>query len=337
MSKKFFGRFLVVCIVAILLVGILGGCGQKPQPPATPGEPAPKKYVIGFSNSGVSNSWAAAYFRAAVNALGELDNVKFYTADGNDTVAKQIADVEDLLAKNIDLLMIRPENPEALSSVVEKAFNSGIPVVVTGRSIATDKYTTFVMLDDKELGRKAAEHAVKLLTEKFGEPKGKVFELQGNMAAGSARGRNAGITEVFSKYPNIEVVAQQPANYQRAMGKSVMENVLQAHPQLDLIISHSGESLAGAIEAIEAAGRMGEAFLVGIDGYNGLLKAIKAGKAHYTVLYPVELGAESVRVAMKILQGEQVPKLWPMPIFEVFPDNVDQYVDMNAPDSAWTF
>lgn len=110
--------------------------------------------------------------------------------------------MEDLLAKNIDLLMIRPDNPEALSSVVEKAYDSGIPVVVTGRRIAADKYTTFVMLDDTEIGRKAAEHAVKLLTEKFGEPRGKAFELQGNMAAGSARGRNAGITEVLSKYPS---------------------------------------------------------------------------------------------------------------------------------------
>lgn len=332
-SKKYF-LLLALGIMLMLVMSALAGCTGTTKPDPQPSE---DKFVIGFSNSSVSNSWAAAYFANAVNELGNMENVKFYTTDGNDSSPKQIADVEDLLAKNIDLLMIRPDNPEALSSVVEKAFDAGIPVVVTGRSIATEKYTTFVMLDDADLGRKAAEQAVKLLTEKYGEPKGKVFELQGNMAAGSARGRNAGIIEVLSKYPNIEIVAQQPANYQRAMGKTVMENVLQSQPELDLIISHSGESLAGAIEALEAAGRIDEAFLVGIDGYNGLLKAIKEGKAHYTVLYPVELGAESVRVAMKILNGEEVPKLWKMEIVEVTPDNIDQFVNMNAPDAAWTF
>jgi ribose transport system substrate-binding protein len=343
-GKKFF-RFLTLALALMLVMSALAGCGDTGTTPNNNNndnnnqEPVDEveEFVIGFSNSSVSNSWAAAYFQVAVNEFGKYDNVKFYTTDGNDNVTKQIADVEDLLAKNIDLLMIRPENPEALSSVVEKAYDAGVPVVVTGRSIGTDKYTTFVMLDDEELGRYAAEAAVKLLTEKYGEPKGKVFEIQGTAGAGSATKRSKGINDVLDKYPNIVVVASQPANYQRAMGKTVTENVLQAQPELDLVISASGESLAGAMEALEAAGRLDEPFIVGIDGYNGLLRAIYDGVAHYTVLYPAELGAESVRVAMKILNGEDVPKAWPMPIFEVTKDNVSDYVNLSAPDSAWTY
>ncbi len=91
------------------------------------------------------------------------------------------------------------------------------------------------------------------------------------------------------------------------------------------------------MESIEAAGRTGEAILVAIDGYNGVLKAIADGRIAYTVLYPVALGAESVRVAMKVLQGEEVPKHWKMPLIGVDKSNVQEYVDMDAPDSTWTY
>ena len=343
-GNKYF-YFLSLAVIFMLGIMLVTGCGDDdaqpdPQPVDDDSEEVAddqEEYVIGFSNASVSNSWAAAYFASAVNEFGKYDNLTFYTADGNDSSPKQIADVEDLLARDIDLLMIRPDNPEALSAIVESTYDSGIPVVVTGRGVATDKYTTFVMLDDAELGRYAAEHAVMLLTEKYGEPRGKVVEIQGTAGAGSAIARSTGINEVLDQYPDIEVVASQPANYQRAMGKTVMENILQAQPEIDLVISASGESLVGAMEAMEAVGRLDEPFIVGIDGYNGLLKAIHEGTAHYTVLYPAELGAESVRVAMKVLEGEDVPKEWPMPIFEVTPDNVEEYVDLNAPDSAWTY
>jgi ribose transport system substrate-binding protein len=325
--------------IFILVMFLVIGCGGNGAQPEEPQADVTDEvvHVIGFSNSSVSNSWAAAYYASAMQEFTLLENVKFYTANGNDSVTKQIADVEDLLTKNIDLLMLRPENPEALSAIVERVYDSGIPVVITGRSIATDKYTTFVMLEDKELGRYAAEYAVELLIEKYGEPRGKVVEIQGTAGAGSAINRTEGINSVFDQYPDIEVVASQPANYQRAMGKTVMENILQAQPEFDLVISASGESLVGAMEAMEAVGRLEGVFIVGIDGYNGLLKAINDGIAHYTVLYPAALGAESVRVAIKILEGEDVPKSWPMPIVEVTRDNVAEFVDLDAPDSAWTF
>jgi ribose transport system substrate-binding protein len=338
--KPFFltlSTIAIFVLVMFLVIGCGGNGAQPEDPQIDVDEVEDEVFVIGFSNSSVSNSWAAAYYASAMQEFTQHDNIRFYTANGNDSVTKQIADVEDLLAKDIDLLMIRPENPEALSAIVETAYASGIPVVVTGRSIATDQYTTFVMLDDTDLGRHAAEYAVKLLTEKYGEPMGKVVEIQGTAGAGSATARTNGINEVLDQYPNIEVVASQPANYQRAMGKTVMENILQAQSEIDLVISASGESLAGAMEAMEAVGRLDGTLIVGIDGYNGLLKAIYEGIAHYTVLYPAELGAESVRVALKILEGEDVPKAWPMPIFEVTPDNVEEYVDLDAPDSAWTY
>ena len=134
----------------------------------------------------MSNSWAAAYHTVVVNTLAELPNVTFYTTDGNDDSTKQIADVEDLLARDIDLLIIRPNNPEALSAVVEKAYESGVPVIVSGRGLQTDKYTSFVMSDDFEMGKTAAENAVELLEGKFGSPQGKVFVIQGAMQIGRA-------------------------------------------------------------------------------------------------------------------------------------------------------
>ena len=116
-----------------------------------------------------------------------------------------------------------------------------------------------------------------------------------------------------------------------------MENILQANPKIDLVISHSGESLCGALEAIKAAGRQNEMKLVSIDGYNGVLKAIYNGEVEYTVLFPAGLGAEAFRVCLKILNGEKVPKYWEMPGPEVTKENVSRFVDLKAPDSAWTY
>ncbi len=93
----------------------------------------------------------------------------------------------------------------------------------------------------------------------------------------------------------------------------------------------------GAWEAIERAGRAAEITMAAIDGYNGLLRLIKAGKVEYTVLFPAGLGAEALLVGLRILAGEQLPKQVQLPNIEVTSVNVDAYFDPARPDDAWTY
>jgi len=338
MRKK---QILSLMVAVLFVFTFVAGCGSK-APESQSGDNKPKteekkKFKIGFSNASVSNTWRVGMYNSVVDEIKKHPEFELLYADANDNAAKQTGDVEDLLTKGIDLLLISPATTDALNPAIEKAFDSGIPVVVFDRFASTPKITTFVETSNYDCGIKAAEKTVALLKEKYGTEKGNVVIIEGFPGAGATVERQQGIMDVFKKYPNIKVVADQPADFQRAKGLAVMENVLQAQPKIDVVLSHSGESLVGAYQAVENAGRTKEMKFVGIDGYNGLLKLIKDGKVDYTVLFPVSLGAEAVKVAAKVLNGEEVPKKWSMPLIEVTKDNVDKYVDMNADDSAWTY
>ncbi len=293
------------------------------------------EYFIGFSNSGVGNVWAAAFYDRVVAELEALDNVRFTHADGGDDAIKQMGDVEDMMAMGVDLLIIRPDTPEILAVVVDEAYEAGIPTVIAGRDVATDNYTSFVWVDDVMLGRATAQAAVDLLIEKYGEPRGKVAILQGYMPGGSARSRDQGTMEVLEQYPDLEIVARLPADYVRATARDVMEDILMAQPEIDVLITHAGEMAVGAIEAMDAMGRKGEFPVTSIDGYNGVLKAIGEGYAHYTALYPVAMGALAVEVALDILAGKEVEKNIAMEVSAVTPENVEEFVDWDAPDSLF--
>lgn len=316
----------------VLVVGLIIGLASSSVMAAGHDE-----YVIGFSNSSVANVWAAAYNQKVIDALEALPNVTYFYADGQDNAMKQLSDIEDMIARGVDLLIVRPDNPEILAVVVEQAYDEGIPVVVSGRGVATEQYTSFVWVDDVDLGRRTAQAAVDILVEKYGEPTGKVVVLQGYIAAGSARSRDQGTMEVLEQYPDIEIVARQPADYVRATARDVMENILMAQPEIDVLITHGGEMAVGSVEAMEASGRRGEFPITSVDGYNGLLKAIAEGDAHFTALYPAALGTLSVEVAMDILAGKEVDKVIAMDVPNVTPENIDEFVQWDMPDSEFTY
>ncbi|HSV31633.1 MAG TPA: substrate-binding domain-containing protein [Atribacteraceae bacterium] len=312
-------------LIAVLVVGLAAGAAGA------------EEFVIGFSNASRGNAWAAQYAQRVYDLLDALPNVTHMYADGEDDGVKQLSDVEDMLARGMDLLIIRPSTPEILAVVVEQVYDLGIPVVVSGRNVATDKFTSFVWVDDVDLGRRTAQAAVDMLVEKYGEPRGKVAIIQGLMAAGSARARDQGTMEILDQYPGIEIVARQPGEYRRADARTVMENILMAQPEIDVLITHAGEMAVGAIEAMKAAGRRGEFPVTSVDGNNGFLKAIAAGDGHFTALYPLALGDLTVDVAMRILAGEEVEKIIAMDVPNVTPENIHEFVRLDQPDTYFTY
>lgn len=344
-------RLISVVAVLAIMLSLFAGCGRADQnggpqgtvedtttAPATTAEPAePEKITIGFSNASVSNTWRVAMYDMMKAEAAKYPNVELLYTDANDNAAKQNTDVDDLLAKGIDMLLISPSTEAALNPAIEKAFASGIPVIVFDRRPTTDKYTTFVVTDDVKNGELSAQLLVDKLTEKNGSPKGNVVVIQAFMGSGPQIDRYKGIRNILDKYPEIKIVADQPADFQRAKGQTVMENILQANKEIDAVISESGESLAGAIDAMKSANRLEGMILVNIDGYNGILKYIKDGTVAGTTLFPAGLGKEAFLTGLKVLDGETVDKLTALPNILVTKDNVDQYVDMDAEEGAWTY
>lgn len=329
---------LVSLGVCLLLTGtLLVGCGKTQQTAGAPASSETKKIKVGFSNASVSNTWRVGMYDALKAEVAKNPNVELLYTDANDNAAKQNSDVDDLLSKGIDILLISPCTEDALNPAIEKAYEKKIPVIVFDRKSSTDKYTSFVETSDYEIAKVSAKRMVELLTKKNGSAKGNIVIIQGFMGCGPQIAREKGFEEVLKAYPDIKVVSNQAADFQRSKGMQVMENMLQANSKIDGILSQSGESLAGAIEAVDAAKRGDGMIYVGVDGYNGLLKLIKSGKVDSTTLLPVGVSAEALKIGLKALNGEKVDKAVELPVIQITKDNVDKYVDMNADDGKWTY
>ncbi|MHB8280231.1 MAG: substrate-binding domain-containing protein [Candidatus Humimicrobiaceae bacterium] len=352
MLKKLF----VITICVILLIAVLSACktttataaaaetttaAAETTAAAAETTTAAKLPVIGFSNASVSNTWRVAMWDMMKSQLdkdkasGKIKD--YFYVDGEDNDAKQAAGTEDMLNKGIDLLLIAPATESSLDGVIEKAFNSGIPVVVFDRRSTTDKYTTFVVTDDVKNGEGAAQAMVDLLTKANGAPKGDVVVIQGWVGSGPQIDRQKGIDNILSKYPEIKQIAKPDSKFQRSEGKKTMVDVLTRFKKIDGIISQSGEGLAGALEAVDEAGRTDCKLITNIDGYNGVLKLIKSGRVDSAYLFPARLGLEAYLVGLKILAGETVEKVTYLPNIKVDKSNVDKYVNMTGDDGLWTY
>ena len=224
--------------------------------------------------------------------------------DSQDNPAKELGNVEDLLVKGVDVLLINPTDSDAVVSSVKAANRSKIPVVTLDRAANGGNVVSHVA-SDNVLG---GEMAGNFIVEKLGG-KGKVVELEGIPGTTAARDRGTGFNKAAAG--KLEVVAKQAADFDRTKGLNVMENILQAQPEIQAVFAHNDEMALGALKAIEASGR--DIFVVGFDATDDAVAAVKEGKLAATVAQkPAEIGAIGVEVADKIVKKQAVQKNVPV-------------------------
>lgn len=224
--------------------------------------------------------------------------------DSQDNPAKELGNVEDLLVKGVDVLLINPTDSDAVVSSVKAANRSKIPVVTLDRAANGGNVVSHVA-SDNVLG---GEMAGNFIVEKLGG-KGKVVELEGIPGTTAARDRGTGFNKAAAG--KLEVVAKQAADFDRTKGLNVMENILQAQPEIQAVFAHNDEMALGALKAIEVSGR--DIFVVGFDATDDAVAAIKEGKLAVTVAQkPAEIGAIGVEVADKIVKKQAVEKNVPV-------------------------
>lgn len=224
--------------------------------------------------------------------------------DSQDNPAKELGNVEDLLVKGVDVLLINPTDSDAVVSSVKAANRNKIPVVTLDRAANGGEVVSHVASDNVLGGEMAGNFIVEKL-----DGKGKVVELEGIPGTTAARDRGTG----FNKAVNgkLEVVAKQAADFDRTKGLNVMENILQAQPEIQAVFAHNDEMALGALKAIEASGR--DIFVVGFDATDDAVAAVKEGKLAATVAQkPAEIGAIGVEVADKIVKKQAVEKNVPV-------------------------
>lgn len=228
--------------------------------------------------------------------------------DSQNDPAKELANVEDVVNKDIKVLLINPTDSDAVRSAVRAANRADVPVVTLDRAANGGKVAGHIASDNVAGGEMAGQLIVDLLGGK-----GKVVELQGVPGTSAARDRGQGFHNVVDKVDGIQVVASQPADFDRTKGLNVMENILQAQGEIDAVFAHNDEMALGALKAIQASGR--DIKVVGFDGTDDGVAAVKAGTMAATVAQQAgKIGEMGVETAAKVAKGESVPEYTPVPL-----------------------
>ncbi|MCX7852594.1 MAG: ribose ABC transporter substrate-binding protein RbsB [Caldilineales bacterium] len=306
--------------VILLIAGlILAGCAPA-APPAAPTQPpaeatptvapAPAgEITLGLALSTLNNPFFVTLKEGAEKEAA-AQGVKLIVVDAQDDPAKQAASIEDLISKKVSALLINPTDADAIVPSIQKANAAGIPVFTIDRGASGGEIVSHIASDNVAGGRMAAE----FLCQAIGG-KGNVVELQGIAGTSAARDRGQGFNEwMKANCPGATIVASQTADFNRAKGLQVFENILQAQPEIAGVFAHNDEMILGAIQAAEAAGRTGIVF-VGFDAIDDAVKAVEEGKLAATVAQqPAEMGRLGVAMAVKHLKGEKVEPFIGVPL-----------------------
>ena len=270
------------------------------------------KYKIGVSVPSADHGWTAGllwWANKAVEDIGakEKDIEFFVVAASSGT--KQVGDVEDLMIKGINALVILPHNPATLQKVIEEAYAAGIYTVVVDRELATPAQNIFVAGDNTGLGRVGAEW---LATEMDG--KGDVVVIEG-MQIPINKQRVDAFNEVIAKHPGIKVLDSQPADWSTQKALAVMENFLQKHPNIDAVWCQDDDMLKGVMQAIKESGRTEIKTVLGGAGSKDIIKMIMENDpvVRATVTYNPSMVASGVVLAVAGVKGETVGNLYHTP------------------------
>ncbi len=266
-------------------------------------------YKVGFAQMESNNPWRIAETKSFQDTA-EACGWDLITTDAAGSAAKQVADVDSMIAQGIDVLFLPPREEKPLIPAVMKAQAAGIPTFLVDRSVdpnvakAGVNYVAFLGSDFVDQGRRVAEWTI----ENFQGDKGIIVELEGTTGSSPANDRKKGFDDAIAADPRFEIVASQTGDFSRDMGRQVMETLLQAHPDVNIVYAHNDEMAVGAIQALELAGRKpGEDVLVvSIDGTRDALQAIIDGKMGVTVESSPFFGPLSCEVMKRYAAGETI-------------------------------
>jgi ribose transport system substrate-binding protein len=301
-----------ISILAASLISLIACSNQGPG--TAPGGTANSTAVlhgavtVGLSISTMNNPFFVA-LRDGAQAEAKAVGINLITVDAQNDAAKQIASVEDLIQKKVPVILLNPTDSDAVANVVREATAAGIKVISLDRAVNGAQVSSHIASDNAAGGRMAGEF---LLRKLGGE--GNLVELEGIPGSSAARERGKGFESAIAGKPGVKLVTEQPANFDRAQGLSVMENILQGNKDIQGVFAQNDEMALGAQRAIEEAGLKNVA-IVGFDATPDAVAAVKAGKLAATVQQkPGLIGKLGVDTAKLLIDGKPVDRNIPVPL-----------------------
>jgi len=308
-------------LLAVLCLGIVPFLASVQASPVQAQED--EDYTIGIVLKSFANPfWLMAKEAAEAEAerLGVEVIVLGITEEGN--YAEQVAQIEDLVARGVDLIALVPAEASALVPAVEAAIDQGVPVINLDSPIETDRVISYIGSDNVEGGRMAGH----FIAEQLGG-EGKVAVIRGRLGNPVELQRYTGFTEAIAEYPGLELVAEGVANWEADQGYTVMEDFLTAHPDIQAVFAESDRMILGAAQAAAAANR-DDIILVGLDGIVEALRAVEDGTISADVAQrPDLMGEYAVKYGLEFLQTGEIEPVLTTPMTLALPDNVEPLIE----------
>lgn len=321
-------RTVSVASLAFVVALLLAACGGAPAAPSGGGAAAPaggeqaagtgglpklekkETYKVGFAQVESNNPWRLAQ-TASMQAEAEKRGYELVYTDAAGSEAKQIADVDSMIAQGVDAIFLAPRSEKPLAQAALKAKAAGIPMFMLDRDVDQTiakrgvDYVAFIGSDFYKEGQMAAEWLVKATNGQA-----KVIQLEGTVGSSPAIDRKKGFEDYIKDHPGIEIVASQTGDFARDKGRQVFETLLQAHPEVTALYSHNDEMSMGAIAAMETAGKVpGQDILIAsIDGTKDAAQAVIDNKIGVVVECNPKFGPVAFDSLERYANGEQLPE-----------------------------
>jgi simple sugar transport system substrate-binding protein len=309
-------RVVAAAATALLTVGLAacgssgssGGSGSAPA--ASGGAAATDTLTMGFAQVGAESGWRTANTKS-IQESAATAGVDLKFSDAQQKQENQIKAIRSYIQQKVDIIAFSPVVESGWDTVLQEAKRAQIPVILTDRSVdSTDDslYVTFLGSDFIAEGKKAGDW----LTQQYqgNTAPVSIVELQGTTGAAPAIDRKEGFTEAISGSPNLQIVASQTGDFTRSGGKQVMEAFLKSQPKIDVVYAHNDDMGLGAIEAIEAAGKVPgkDIKIITVDAVHDGMQALADGKINFIVECNPLLGPQLMDLAKQVHAGQQVPK-----------------------------
>jgi galactofuranose transport system substrate-binding protein len=301
---------LLAAATTVSLLALTAACGGGTT--AAPGSDTGgggDKITLGFAQVGAESGWRTANTKSIQDSAAEAGiDLKF--SDAQQKQENQIKAIRSYIQQQVDVIAFSPVVESGWDTVLKEAKDAEIPVVLTDRAVdSTDDslYVSFIGSDFVEEGKKAGDWVVKEFAD---ADKVDIIQLEGTTGAAPAIDRAEGFAEKIKSDPKFEIVASQTGDFTRAGGKQVTEALLKANPDVDLIYAHNDDMGLGAIEAIEAAGKVPgkDIKIVTVDAVKDGMTALAAGKINFIVECSPLLGPQLMKIVKSVKAGEPVEK-----------------------------
>ena len=298
----------VAAAIAVLALGLTAcssdsGSESKETSPAG-GDVTSGNIKVGFSQLGAESGWRTANTESVKASLTAQNGIDLTFSDAQQKQENQIKALRDFIDQGVDVIAFSPVVETGWDEVLQEIKDAEIPVVLVDRTVDThvvDPYVTWIGADFEAEGITAGEWVV----ENY--PDAKIFELQGTLGSGAQVDREAGFDATVGE---SHILGKASGNFTRAEGKAAMEAALQAYPDMNLLFAHNDDMGLGAIEAIEAAGKVPgkDIIIVTVDGVRDGLQALVDKKFNYVVECNPVFGDQILDAIKKVYNGEDLPK-----------------------------